>query len=59
MIKLTTNYKIDTARKLTELAIENNLISMYSDETDTATAICDFFKTIYEKLDSEELDSEE
>lgn len=54
MIKLTTDYKVKTAKTLTELSIQNNLINQYSDEKETAEAICTFFKTIYDKLDSDE-----
>ncbi len=53
MVKLSENYKIETARKLTELAIEKELISKHSNEKLTATTICDFFKTIFEQLDTD------
>ncbi len=56
MIKLNSDYKIKTAQSLTELAIQNNLILQYSEEQETAKAVCAFFKTIYDELDS---DSEE
>lgn len=53
MLKLSVDYKIETARKLTELAIENKLIDNYGDEKITATEVCNFFKTIFEQLDSD------
>jgi len=56
MIKLKNDYKIATAKTLTELAIQNNLIQRYNEEQATAKAVCAFFKTIYDELDS---DSEE
>ncbi|WP_455804018.1 hypothetical protein [Clostridium butyricum] len=53
MIKLSTNYKIETARSLTELAIQNNLMSKYSNSEETAKEISKFFKTLLNELDSE------
>lgn len=52
MIKLSDEYKIETAEKLTELAIQNNYISKYSEEEEAAKSICTFFKTVFENLDS-------
>lgn len=52
MIKLNNEYKINAAKELTELAIQNNLIDTHSDEESTAKAVCSFFKTIFENLDS-------
>ena len=40
MIKLSTNYKIETARSLTELAIQNNLMSKYKNEADIIPMPC-------------------
>lgn len=53
-MKLSDTYKIETARALTELAIQHKLIDDHGDETRTAQAICKFFKTIRDNLDSEE-----
>ncbi|WP_297712063.1 hypothetical protein [Clostridium sp.] len=52
MLKLDNIDKLNIAKKLTEIAIENNLISNYSDEKETAEAVCVFFKTIFDELDS-------
>ena len=53
-MKLSDTYKIETARALTELAIQHNLVDNYGDEARTAQAICKFFKTVCNNLDSEE-----
>ena len=52
MIKLNDDFKITTAKALTELAIQNELIYKYNDEEKTAKAVCTFFKTIFDELDS-------
>ena len=52
-MKLNSNYKVETARALTELAIQHEYIPKYADETDSAEAICTFFKTIIENIDSD------
>ena len=50
-MKLSSDYKIETARTLTELAIQNDLIPKYADEIDAAKAVAIFFKTLHENLD--------
>jgi hypothetical protein len=52
MIELKTEYKITTAKTLTELAIQNKLIPDYNDEKANATAVCNFFKTVFSELDT-------
>ena len=59
MENLTPNFKISTAKDLTSLAIENNLITQHSDPKDTAKEVCDFFKFIVDNLDNNLLDSKE
>lgn len=52
MISLDDEYKIAVAKELTSLAIENNMISKYSDSDHTAKEVTKFFRTIFETLDS-------
>lgn len=53
-MNLSANYKIETARALTALAIQNNLIAKSDSEKETANAICIFFKTLIKNLDNDE-----
>lgn len=53
MVKYNESFKTNTAKTFTELAIQNGLIPNYENPEDTAEAVCTFFKTIFEKLDSE------
>lgn len=48
------SFKAQTAKSLTELAIQNSLITNYGSEEETALAICTFFKTIVDNLDDTE-----
>ncbi|WP_270505565.1 hypothetical protein [Paraclostridium sordellii] len=54
MIKLNDNYKTSCAKAFTELAIQNDLISVCGSAEDTANEICKFYKTIFENLDPNE-----
>lgn len=53
MEKLNDNYKHSLAKTFTELAIQNNLISLQGCAEDTANEVCNFYKTIFENLSSE------
>lgn len=51
-MKLSDTYKAETARSLTELAIQNGLISKNASPAQTAKYVCDFFKTIIDEIDN-------
>lgn len=53
-MSLNESYKISVAKDLTQLAIQNGLISRYEDEAETAKAVCSFFNSIIENLDASE-----
>ncbi len=45
--ELDTNAKYNLAKSLTELAIQNNLISKYANSADTAKEVSKFFDTVF------------
>lgn len=53
MIGLNNEYKIELAKQFTTLAIQNNLITTYSESEDTAKEVTKFYRTIYETLDTD------
>lgn len=52
MTPLNDHYKTKVAEELTKLAIEHQLIREHSDVEETATAVCKFYQTIVENLDT-------
>lgn len=45
--ELETNAKYNLVRSLTELAIQNNLISKHASSADTAKEVSKFFDTVF------------
>lgn len=53
MVKLTDNYKLNLAKTVTELAIQNGFFVRSDDPAEMAEDITKFFKTVFETADSD------
>ena len=50
-MNLDIEFKIQTAKDLTVLALQNDYILKYSSSEETAQSVCTFFKTLIANLD--------